>query len=343
MGKPRQHNKHLPRRWCVISGAYYYRVPPGQESQWDGKTKFRLGKNEHEAYKVWAERTDPERGRLFTVSQLLDRYLAEHVPTLAPATKTSYQKQIPALRVFFGDMALDDVEPQHVHQFLRIRSMASPRGASLGKKILQHAYSKARDWGATKAPNPCAGIRTPKAESNRYVEDWEVEAFYRVCNPTLQAFVNLAVMTGMRRKDLLELKLSDLKRPDGIKYVTSKTKRTIIVAWTPELRAAVDQVKAIKRRVGSIYLFSTRDGKCYMDDKAQASGFDSMWQRAMRKALKQTNLTEKFTAHDLRAKAASDLEAGHAQRLLGHRSGATTAGYRRKPDLVMPNNESKLS
>lgn len=340
MGRTRQHNRHLPKRWCVEHGAYYYRVPPGQEHRWDGKTKFRLGRTESEAYRTWAERTDPEQGNIHTVGQLLDRYLAEHVPTLKPATQTSYQKQIPALRVFFGDMALADVEPQHIHKFLAIRSQASPRGASLGKKIFQHAWNMARKWGATKQANPCDGIRTAKAESDRYVEDWEVEAFYSVCNPTLQAFVNLAVMTGMRRKDLLELKLSDLNRPDGIMYTTSKTKRKIIVAWTPELRAAVEQAKAVKRRVGSMYLFSTRDGKCYMDEKAQASGFDSMWQRAMRKALKETKLTEKFKAHDLRAKAASDIEAGHAQRLLGHKSQATTAGYRRKPELVMPNDGS---
>ena len=36
-------NKPLPERWRYKHGAYYYRVPPGSEKHWDGKTEFRLG------------------------------------------------------------------------------------------------------------------------------------------------------------------------------------------------------------------------------------------------------------------------------------------------------------
>ena len=67
------------------------------------------------------------------------------------------------------------------------------------------------------------------------------------------------------------------------------------------------------------------------------SGFDSIWQRMIRKALKETELTERFTEHDLRAKVASDTDLSHAQGLMDHASANTTERiYRRKAKVVEP-------
>jgi hypothetical protein len=57
--KPRRpENKGLPARWTNKHGAYYFRVPPGLESLWDGKQFFRLGKTLPEAYREWSARID---------------------------------------------------------------------------------------------------------------------------------------------------------------------------------------------------------------------------------------------------------------------------------------------
>ena len=58
----------------------------------------------------------------------------------------------------------------------------------------------------------------------------------------------------------------------------------------------------------------------------------------MAKAIKETNLINKFTGHDLRAKASSDLDTDFdAQKLLCHRSVALTEKhYRRKGKVVDP-------
>lgn len=354
MGRKRKTNKHLPRRWTIHHGAYYFMVPPGAEEHWDGKKKFRLGKTELEAYKTWAARIDREQTDIRTVGRLLERYLLEHVPTLSPSTQRGYRAQIKPLKLFFGEMSLADVEPHHVYEFIDARSKASPRGAGQAVKILQHAYKKARQWGAGNLPNPCQGIRVKKGKRTRYVEDWELQCVYNVCNPTLRAFINIAVMTGLRKKDILELKLMDVRHPQGIRLTTSKTAENKIIFWTEELRAAVAQAEALRRPrtwangktvtpVQSIYLFSTRNGDCYMNEDEESSGFDSMWQRAVKKALEETELKAPFTMHDLRAKCASDIEEGHAQRLLGHKSAAQTAEYRRKPRGVMPHAGSKLT
>ena len=58
----------------------------------------------------------------------------------------------------------------------------------------------------------------------------------------------------------------------------------------------------------------------------------------MAKAIKETDLIEKFTEHDLRAKASSDLDTDFdAQKLLAHSSASlTNKHYRRRGKVVAP-------
>ena len=81
-------NKGLAVRWVKTHGAYYYRVPLGLEHQWDGKTKFRLGKTLVEAHKSFAERVDEgDTGVGKTIGALLDKYLIFEVPKKAVTTQ----------------------------------------------------------------------------------------------------------------------------------------------------------------------------------------------------------------------------------------------------------------
>jgi integrase len=63
-----------------------------------------------------------------------------------------------------------------------------------------------------------------------------------------------------------------------------------------------------------------------------------MWRNFMARVLKETDLKEPFTEHDMRAKCASDAETlEHAQALLAHAdSKLTQRVYRRKPERVKP-------
>jgi integrase len=63
-----------------------------------------------------------------------------------------------------------------------------------------------------------------------------------------------------------------------------------------------------------------------------------MWQRFMDRVHNETDVAERFTEHDLRAKCASNAETlEHARALLAHADARTTqAIYRRKPERVAP-------
>jgi len=96
-----------------------------------------------------------------------------------------------------------------------------------------------------------------------------------------------------------------------------------------------------KRRVPvmSPWLFFNRKGEGYYNlETRKASGFQSVWQRSMKKALEMTSLERSFTEHDLRAKVGSDqADLASAQRLLNHTNAAMTKKtYRRKGAKVTP-------
>ena len=77
------------------------------------------------------------------------------------------------------------------------------------------------------------------------------------------------------------------------------------------------------------YPFETSDGFWRWVDLCEQGGLDSIWQRAMRRALDKGLLKERFTEHDIRAKTLTDAdEQGQdAQRLAGHKSRAMTDRY----------------
>ena|SRR5271163_2484313 len=126
----------------------------------------------------------------------------------------------------------------------------------------------------------------------------------------IQAYIRLKLIIGIRRGNMLRLRMSDLTdagimvRP----HKTMNTRRTArIFEWTSGLKEAVEKAKAARPIDFSPWLFCTRKGKGYFNqDSGQATGWDSMWQRFMTRLLKDTDIKERFTEHDLRGKVGSD-------------------------------------
>ena len=337
----RPENKGLPARWRHYHKAYYFQVPPGLEPRWDNKKQFRLGTTLPEAYRVWASRLDKQL-HARTIGQLLDRYALEIIPTKAPKTQLLNNSAVPKLRAVFGNMAIDDLRPIHVYQYLDKRGQKARTSANREIEVLSHAYTKAVEWGLIER-HPIKGqvrkLSTPPRR--RYIEDVELIEALKVANPVLRAYIQVKLLTGLRRADLLALRTSDLKE-DGLHVEPRKTAKTtgkkLIIEWTPALRAAMAEALSVRPKDIAPWVFCTRRGQLYLAPDGTATAWDSMWQRFMAKVLKDTDVKERFTEHDLRAKCASDAESlEHAQQLLAHAHSATTKRiYRRRPERVRP-------
>lgn len=275
------------------------------------------------------------------MADLLDRYALEVIPTKAWKSQESNLISIRKLKPVFGHMPIDSVKPKHVYRFRDIRGRDGKTAANRDIEVLSHAFTKAIEWGLTEnhpIKDKVTKFSTPPRK--RYVEDWEIEEALKVASPFISNYIRLKLLIGLRRGDMLSIKLSDLKN-DGIHVTPRKTAHSsgkrMIIEWSDELRFAVDEIKKVRKKINSIWLFHTNKGQPYIKDDGTANGFDSIWRRFMDKSIKETKLKERFTEHDLRAKVASDSEINHAQQLLGHTNmELTNRVYRRKANIVKP-------
>lgn len=349
MPKPRKkENRGLPERWVLHHGAYYYYVPKGLEAQWDGKKKFLLGRSLPEAYSVFANRVEV-KSNITTVGKLLDRYLLEVVPTKAPATQRGNLAYIKKLRSVFAATPLTPFPPRYVYLYVdkRDKKVAAHREV----EVLSHAFTKAVEWGLLDR-HPFKGeVRLEgEAPRDRLVADWEIAELRKLSAPTpkggvamLKAYIELKLLTGMSRGDMLRLQPAKHFTEAGIEIQRHKTarktgKRTCY-QWTPALREAVEIAKATRPVDISPYLFCNRKGGGYINEATgEPAGFKSMWQRFTARVLEETKVSEPFTEHDLRAKVGSEAESlEQAMELLSHSDMRTTKRvYRRKVAMVKP-------
>lgn len=337
-------NKGLPLRWSKRRGAYYYSVPEGLESKWDGKKLFRLGKKLSDAHKEYGKRVEStEKNK--TIADLLDRYVLEVVPTKAIRTQGENQRYIIRLRKAFGHGLIDAIKPKDAYEYIDKRTVKGQAKREI--KLLGHAFTMAIEWGYIDS-HPLKGQMRIKGTPGRkrYVEDWEVAEFMGISAKNgkdsiiwLQAYLELKLLTALRKSDLLRLKVAHAT-DEGIEVTTGKNGERIVILWTDALRAAWDKAKSARPVDISPYLFCNQRGKSYYNEaKETTSGFDSIWQRCMKdRVIGKTKVTERFTEHDIRAKASSDMESlQHASELLTHADSRTTKKhYRRKAARVRP-------
>lgn len=349
MRKRRKENRSLPERWQRHHGAIYYRVPTGMEAAWDGKRRFRLGRNIAEAYQTWAARVGP-LDEVHTIGQLLDRYAKEEVPLKAPSTQRDNLASIAKLRPVFGHMPIQSLKPAHAYKYFSERSAKTAAKHEI--QVLRHALTKAVEWGLLDRNPLLKQLRLKTGPGrDRYVEDWEVEAALSI-KPLrkrgsvrmLQAYIKLKLLTGLRRTDLLMLRMQDVdKDGPGIVVRPHKTARTTgkrgTYTWTDDLRAAVDEAIAARPVDIGPWLFCNRRGQPYFNEKTgKANGFDSIWQRFMNRVVAETEVAERFAERDLRAKCATDAESlDRARQILQHASDKTTRRwYMRKNEIIEP-------
>jgi integrase len=171
---------------------------------------------------------------------------------------------------------------------------------------------------------------------NRGVTDTELLAFAQSIPRKWQLYIMLKLFTRGRRKgELLNLVRSDITK-DGIKFTNNKrTTDEFIVSWSPQLLAIVTEIQqATPDALPTDPLFMNRNGEAYINADGQTSGFDSIWQRYMAKAVEQ-KLCIRFTEHDLRGKAVENESLEVAARLLRHTSTQVTSKhYRPKPERI---------
>lgn len=324
MGRRRTNNLHLPQRMYLSHGAYFYVT---RENKW-----IPLGRDLDAAKIKWCELDggEPQTG----MTALIHRYMVEVAPLKAPRTYADNKTESIKLLAVFGKMNPQDIKPHHVAKYLDLRGKDAPVRANREKALLSHVFTMGMRWGVVDS-NPCKGVhRNKEGKRDRYITDDEFKQVWSKANLTIRCLMDVAYLTAQRIGDILDIGMRDITK-DGILFDQNKTGKKIFIGMNADLQAVIDRCRRIHPKVKGLTLFHTRRGKQYTYDS-----FDSMWQRAKKKAG-----VKDFHFHDIRAKALTDAKrAGlDAQMLAGHATETMTAHYvkRREIDsieaLKMPN------
>lgn len=318
-----------------------------------------MGKDFTMAVKKWSEfeiHAKFSQAELITFRHVAERYQREIISTKALRTQKDNLAELGNLLRFFYEppAPIEKIEPINVRQYLDWRK-DSPIRANREKALFSHIWNKARDWGYTDKPNPCAGIRGFREEErNIYVEDEVFDAVYNAANQATKDAMDLAYLTGQRPADTLKFLETDIKG-DVLLVQQGKTNKKLRLNLKSDkgvkndlapLTQRIITAKA-KHKIRSLYLVCNEEG-----ERLSYFALDSRFEKARTAAQRLAtspgmvdlaNEIGLFQFRDLLAKAATDKadqtnDIRAAQKQLGHSSITMTEHYlrNRRGDKVDP-------
>ena len=323
VGRKRLNAKHLPAHMQHRHGAYYY----VRKGKW-----LRLAGDYGQALIKYAGIVGKPLA-VVTIKDLVWHYIESAKGRLADKTLTGYRVSAANICAVFGPIALPDLEPSMVYEYLTRTGNVQ---ANRDRALLSIAYTHARRIGAYRGDDPTKALayRNEEKPRQRYVTDAEEVRLIATASPKLAVIIRFLHLTAMRQGDALRVRLCDLTE-EGIEVTQGKTGHRQVITWTPDLSATVDEAKRLWRRFGREYLFESR-GRA--NDKGRQPGaYTPSGLRALfRVARKKSGIVD-IRMHDLRRKAGSDVTEEHARALLGHSDAKVTRKhYRAKADRVKP-------
>jgi integrase len=233
------------------------------------------------------------------------------------------------LRELFGDQRLSEITYLELETY-RNRRKATPTKAGKPRTdasvnrdmaILGHILSKAVEWGLLATSPFGKGKRLMFKENNqrlRFLTEVEIDSLLTTCTPHLRPIVETALLTGMRRGELLSMKWEQIR--NGFIYLTeTKSGKARQIPINERLAQVFREVRR-GNQLKSTYVFCDSQGRRFYEVKRS---FVSACRRAG---------IEDFRFHDLRHTFASRLVMKGAslkavQELLGHADMKMTMRY----------------
>lgn len=283
------------------------------------------------------------RGQRIAFETLVTRYQDEFLKQISPAGRSQRIQHLKWWACRFAGLPLADITPVRISEArddLAKESYTRGRQKTVDGKItfpkeykrsgatvnrflatLSHMFSLAlKEWHMVDR-NPVRDISKKKESRGRvrFLSDAERKSLLKACEssewPLLRTLVQLAISTGARRSELINLRWSaiDLASKSAILHETKNGDPRCL----PLIGESLKGLRILQRHNGekSEYVFAAAS-----NFPQPYTNFDSHWHKALRKAG-----IDNFRFHDLRHTTASYLAAQGASLLeiadvLGHRS-----------------------
>ena len=304
-----------------------------------------IGPNLHEAKQVLAEREWERRNGKFrlrrepiTMAEFTAKWdedylvVRQQLGRLKESTLVGYRVNLRVhIQPFFGRTRLDEIGLPHVREFVKAMLAKQLKPATVLKAvaIVKEMFKHAVQWGYLDA-NPALYIERPRVE----IEEMElltlpeIRRLVEAAEEPVRTLLLCAVLTGMRRGELLGLKWEDIDFEGNRihvrralwrgKFVTPKSRRS---------RRAIDMGPTLKAALGRL-TSRFKGEKVFTSPEGGVMDPDNFSSRDWARVLRRSKL-KRIRFHDLRHTYASLLIAQGAhpkyiQVQLGHASIQTT-------------------
>ncbi|MBF5006894.1 tyrosine-type recombinase/integrase [Diaphorobacter caeni] len=326
-------------RLAFKHGAFYYRHRDGR---WE-----HVGTDVRKA-KARANIYNSPSDNYGTMSYWLDQFLVNcesrvAAGDMAKRTKDDYTKDSVPLKVFFGSMLVEHIEPHHIQAYLDAGAKADrPVRANREKACLSSCISwLIRTNRTTLKINPCMQKSGTKENSEskreRYVTHEEYQQVWDAAGPQVRILMELTYRTLQRpESDIIYWTPKVLIRDphSGARIITfeqGKTKTKLKIAMTETLEALINRATGPNPQMNQP-LVHTQSGEGYT-----YSGITSMLTKAIQKVnaeRRKKGLEEMlpFGYRDMKGKGATDMWLNgtpieQIQLLCGHSDKSTTEKY----------------
>ncbi|OGS33039.1 MAG: hypothetical protein A2218_07860 [Elusimicrobia bacterium RIFOXYA2_FULL_53_38] len=172
-----------------------------------------------------------------TFQKIADKYVELHGQYLKSRT---WQWMLPKINAAFGKRKVTDIKPGEIQQFYNeITDRTSTANATRHLVVISAIFNKALAWGDFYGRNPCIGVRKGPQAANRmrYLTLGEIRILLKSAPPRLYPVLVCALLTGMRRGEILNLRWEHIDLERGIIYILqSKSGRPREIPMASQLR-----------------------------------------------------------------------------------------------------------
>ena len=303
--------------------AYYY------DMRGTGQADIPLGTDYPAAIVAW-ERIKSNAPRIAgTLEEAFQRWERECLPANL-TTRRNYLQSLKTLRPVFGPATWESVRVSTIAEYLKKRTAKTQ--ANREKAVLSVIWGKAREWDMTVLPFPSYKMRLKNSEPPVQIE-WEERwfaAMYVHAEPFLRDAMDIISATGLRVRDVLDLRLTDV-RGEKLVFVAGKTKKPggFDLAQSAILPPLIERRRAMK----APHVFLLARGTPRVTERMLTDA----WARARAKAVADCPEVSTLLLRYVR-KYAGQLAGSlqEAQQLLQHGSAATTQRHYRPQEKLRP-------
>ena len=266
-----------------------------------------------------------QRRQEMTFAELFDQYMERH----AKQRKITWQEDQNQFDRYLGGIAnkkLSAITRKDIADLHGRIGKDRPTTANRLLALLSSVFGRAAEFGLWEGANPCASVRRfPEQSRDRFLSGDELRRFFEALeqepNDTTRDFFSVALLTGARRANVLEMRWSDLDL-DAATWRIGRTKN-----GSPQTVALVDPVVELlrdrKRQASSVFVFPGKGATGHLVEPKKG------WSRICKAAG-----IEGARIHDLRRTMGSwQAKTGASLPIIGkslnHKNQTTTAIYAR--------------